>query len=444
MTQPGRTHEIRPASMKAIPMTAPLPGKPLSNPIFLGRQPILDRRQGLVAFELLFRNSHRNSAQVVDDTLATATVVANAFSELGLGNALGCLRAYINVDANFLLDDALELLPPEQVTLEVLETVVATPEVVARATALRERGFEIAIDDLAAADDPRLPLLATTNVVKIDLAAVPAVHLPALVTHLRHTDANLRLLAEKIDSAAQLAHCQQIGFDLYQGFYFARPAIITGRRLDNAKIVLLKLLAQIQDDVETTVLEQSFKQAPGLSINLLRLVNSVATGLPVRISSLRHAITVLGRRQLQRWLQLLLYTDPSGKANLDDPLLQLAATRGRIMELIAAHQAKGDERLSDQAFMVGVLSLTPALFNIPMAQVLGQVALAAPICDALLSGKGRLGQFLSVVEAMEQDDPTALGDPLRELPTLRPEILSAALAVAIGWSRQIGESRGDD
>ena len=425
-------------------MTESPAGKSLSSPIFLGRQPSLDRRQELVAFELLFRNSQRNAAHVVDDTLATATVVANAFSELGLGNALGCLRAYINVDANFLLDDALELLPPEQITLEILESVVATPAVVERARTLRAMGFEIAIDDLAAADDPRLPLLETTDVVKIDLAAVAAAELPGLVRRLRDADGTQQLLAEKIDSAPQLATCQQLGFDLYQGFYFARPAVITGRRLDNAKIVLLKLLAQIQEDVDTAILERSFKQAPGLAINLLRLVNSVATGLPVRIASLRHAITVLGRRQLQRWLQLLLYTDPSGKANFGDPLLQLAATRGRLMELIAAHQAKGDERLSDQAFMVGVLSLTPVLFNVPMSQVLAQVALAAPISDALLARKGRLGQFLNVVEAMEHDDPAALAAPLRELPTLRPEILSAALAIAIGWSRQIGESRDDD
>lgn len=425
-------------------MTASYSGKSLSSPIFLGRQPILDRRQDLVAYELLFRNSPRNAAQVVDHTLATATVVANAFSELGLGNALGCLRAYINVDASFLLDDALELLPPDQITLEILETVIATPAVVERARALRAMGFEIAIDDLAAADDSRMPLLETTDVVKIDLAAVPEAELPGLVRRLRETDGTQQLLAEKIDSAAQLTCCQQLGFELYQGFYFARPAVITGRRLDSAKIVLLKLLAQVQEDVDTAVLESSFKQAPGLTINLLRLVNSVATGLQVRISSLRHAITVLGRRQLQRWLQLLLYTDPSGKANFGDPLLQLAATRGRLMELIAAHQAKGDDRLSEQAFMVGVLSLTPVLFNVSMAQVLSQVALATPISDALLNRKGRLGQYLAVVEAMERDDPEELAAPLRELPTLRPEVLSAALAIAIGWSRQIGEDRRED
>lgn len=426
-------------------MPASSAAKSLSNPIFLGRQPILDRRQELVAFELLFRNSTRNAAEVVDETLATATVVANAFSELGLGNALGCLRAFINVDTAFLLDDAIELLPPAQVTLEILERVVATPEVVARANALRERGFELAIDDLASDDDPRLPLVGIANVVKIDLVEVASGNLAPLVGRLRqHGPAKLKLLAEKIDAAEQLVECQRLGFDLYQGYYFARPAIITGRRLDNAKIVLLKLLAQIQEDVDTSLLESSFKQAPGLAINLLRLVNSVATGLPVRIASLRHAITVLGRRQLQRWLQLLLYTDPTGKADFGDPLLQLAATRGRLMELLSAHQAKGDDRLADQSFMVGVLSLTPALFNLPMAQVLGQVALAAPICDALLARKGRLGQLLNLVEAMEQDDPHALIEPLRDFPTLRPEVLSAALTAAIGWSRQIGEDRADD
>jgi c-di-GMP-related signal transduction protein len=411
-------------------------------PVYLGRQPILDHQQQLVAYELLFRNSPRNLAEVTDGTLATATVVANAFGELGIGNALGCLQAYINVDAALLVDDALELLPPAQVVLEVLEEVPASASVMARLEELRRAGFQLALDDFSGAADPRLPMLPLADIVKIDLPLVGEAALPSLVASLRQRGRpTLLLLAEKIDSREQLLHCQALGFDLYQGYHFAKPAIITGRRLDNSKVVLLKLMAQILEDADTAVLEAGFKQAPGLSINLLRLVNSVASGLRVRISSLRHAITVLGRRQLQRWLQLLLYTDPSGQATLDNPLLQLAATRGRLMELLAAHVARHDERLAEHAFMVGVMSLTPALFGMPLGQVLAQVSLAAPICEALVNYKGRLGQLLAVVEAMEQEDPRALRAPLHELPMVHPEHLSAALASAMAWSAAIGREQ---
>ena len=412
--------------------------------VYLGRQPILDDRQQLVAYELLFRSSQRNAAEVTDGTRATATVVANAFSELGLGNALGCLQAYINVDTQLLLDDALELLPPGQIALEILEDVPATEPVLNRLRELRAKGFRFALDDFSGMDDPRWTMLEFAEVIKIDLQLVSTPALPALVGLLRDRGLpGLSLLAEKIDSPEQLALCQTLGFDLYQGYHFAKPAIITGRRLDNSKVVLLKLMSQLMEDADTSVLESSFKQAPGLSINLLRLVNSVASGLRVRVSSLRHAITILGRRQLQRWLQLLLYTDPSGRATLDNPLLQLAATRGRLMELLAGHVAHGDERLAEHAFMVGVLSLTPALFGMPLPQVLTQVSLAAPISEALLSYRGRLGHLLTIVEAMERDDLAALRAPLHELPMLHIENLSSALASAMIWSAGIGQENDD-
>lgn len=409
-------------------------------PLYLGRQPILDARQRLVGFELLFRSGNVDAAHFTDGTYATASVVACAFAELGIGDALGYRRGFINVDTRFLLDDAVELLPPRQVALEILEQVPPTPEVVARCRALQSAGFMLALDDLSGLDDPRLPLLPLVEVVKLDLSAVPAAGLESLVAALRGACA-AKLLAEKVDAAAQLAQCRALGFDYYQGYFFARPDVLQGRRLDNSRLALLKLLAQVIDDADTAVLEAGFKQAPGLTINLLRLVNSVATGLTVRIASLRHAITVLGRHQLQRWLQLLLYTDPGGKESLaDNPLLQLAATRGRLMELLAAEIAARDDKLADHAFMCGVMSLTPALFGRPIAEVLAQVSLATPICDALLARRGRLGDLLTLTEAMEADDAAALHAALLAVPTLRTEALSAALAAALRWANAIGEA----
>lgn len=406
-------------------------------PIYLGRQPILDRREELVGFELLFRDSSHNAAHITGATRATATVVAHAFTELGIGNALGCLDAYLNVDGAFLLDDAIELLPPDKVILEILESVVATPRVVERCRHLRELGFRIALDDVGEAPDQRAPLFEFADILKIDLALVSGDRLPAAVE--THRRPNTKLLAEKISQHEQFKHCADLGFDLFQGYYFARPAILKGRKLDSSKVVLMRLLSQTLADADTPVLEASFKQAPGLTINLLRLVNSVASGLRVKISSLRHAITVLGRRQLQRWLQLLLYTDPTGSTRLTNPLLQLAATRGRVMEGLAKTVASKDDAFSDHAFVCGVMSLTPALLDMPLAQILEQVSLAQPIADALLEGKGRLGQMLSIVEAMEGDDTELIDEKLLALPMLHIETLTEALAEAMRWANHIGE-----
>ena len=416
----------------------------MSEPIYLGRQPILDAQLHLAGYELLFRSGTTNAAQFADGTQATASVVAHAFTELGIGDALGFRRGFINVDSVFLLDDAIELLPPEQVVLEILETVSATPQIVERCEALRAAGFLFALDDLTSLADPRLPLLPLVHIVKLDLPQLGEAAVTELVHALR-ARCSAKLLAEKVDNAEQLEFCKTLGFDYYQGYFFAKPSILQGRRIDNSRLSLLKILAQLLEDADTSMLEKGFKESPGLTVNLLRLVNSVATGLRVKITSLRHAITILGRRQLQRWLQLLLYTDPSGKDSLaENPLLQLAATRGRLMELLAVEVAPRDDKLADFAFMCGVMSLTPALFERPLEEVLAQVNLAAPICDALTERKGRLGELLALVESTETEEPEVVTARLRVFPMLQTEAFTVALAAALAWANQIGKDSGND
>ena len=416
----------------------------MSEPIYLGRQPILDAQLHLAGYELLFRSGTTNAAQFADGTQATVSVVAHAFTELGIGDALGFRRGFINVDSVFLLDDAIELLPPDQVVLEIIENVSATPQIVERCEALRAAGFLFALDDLISLADPRLPLLPLVHIVKLDLPQLGEAAVTELVHALR-ARCSAKLLAEKVDNAEQLEFCKSLGFDYYQGYFFAKPSILQGRRIDNSRLSLLKILAQLLEDADTSMLEKGFKESPGLTVNLLRLVNSVATGLRVKITSLRHAITILGRRQLQRWLQLLLYTDPSGKDSLaENPLLQLAATRGRLMELLAAEVAPRDERLADYAFMCGVMSLTPALFERSLEEVLAQVNLAAPICDALLEGKGRLGELLALVESTETEDAEIVTARLRVFPMLQTAAFTVALAAALAWANQIGKDSGND
>ncbi|GAB1412455.1 hypothetical protein MASR1M97_11910 [Candidatus Desulfobacillus denitrificans] len=309
--------------------------------IFIGRQPILDREQQLYAYELLFRSGAQNRAQVTDDLAATATVLSHVFSELGLEAALGPYLGFVNLDARMLASDAIELLPREKFVLEVLETVDITPEVVSRCRELKEKGFTLALDDFVAFEERHKPLLELADIVKVDLMGMEAAALHRTVAALRPW--KVRLLAEKVDDEAQVKVCRELGFELFQGYYFAKPAIIAGKKLSHSELVLMRLLGLVLDDADTPQIEDVFKQAPGLTLNLMRLTNSAASGLRQKIASLRHAITVLGRRQLQRWLQLLLFTNPSGGGA--NPLLQLAATRGRFLELLAGDLMGVEPRL---------------------------------------------------------------------------------------------------
>lgn len=411
-----------------------------TTPIYLGRQPILDARQSLYGYELLFRSGPApNRAIVSNHMVATATVITHAFTELGLADALGEQKAFINVDGDFLLSEAVELLPKDKVVLEILETVEVTPELLKRCRELKGKGFALALDDIVAVTPAMEPLLDLTDIAKVCISAVPEDALSSLVQTLARRP--LALLAEQVESREQMEHCRNLGFHLFQGYYFAHPTILSGRKLGQSRLSLLKLLSQVLDDSDTPQLELTFKHEPGLSINLLRMANSAAVGARTRITSLRHAITLLGRRQLQRWLQLLLYTDPAGNADFP-PLLQLAATRARLLELLAESHMAADRDFADRAFMTGILSLTPALFATPIDEILSQIStLATDVKQALLRHQGSLGLLLRLIEALESEDLSQVPALVAQLPGLSPERVNLAQAQALAWTRAIGQEQ---
>ena len=412
----------------------------MKNPptFWLGRQPILDRNSATVAYELLFRSGGANSATVTDNRMATASVINHAFSELGIASVLGDCRGFINFDAELLMSDVVELLPADRTVIELLETVVITPQIVERCRGLRERGFSFALDDIVQLDATHTPLLPFIDIIKLDVLGATPDTLTPLVRTARAV-ANVQLLAEKVDSREQADSCLKLGFDLFQGYFFARPTIMKGRRADPSKRQLMRLLEQTLDDGDNAPIEQTFKEAPELSYKLVRLVNSVAIGARAPIHSLSHALVILGRRQLQRWLQVLLFAHQS-TGIFPSPLLQMAAARGKLMELLAQQRSR-DQPWQDRAFMTGILSLLDTLLEMPMTEVIEQLRLPEDVRDALLDRKGRLGHLLGIAEALEQTDDgrvselLAEGDPCStgELPALQIEALS--------WSTSLGKER---
>ncbi len=367
----------------------------------LGRQPILDRKGNLVAYELLFRGGNQtNSAEFTDDFLATAHVIQNAFTQFGLEHVLGSRLGFINVSADLLLSDVLELLPHQQVVLEILETVEITPQILERCIALRQRGFLLALDDVIEITENHRALLPHIQFVKLDILAATPGQIQQAVREL--VTYPVKLLAEKIDSPEQRDACMKLGFDLFQGYFFAKPSILSGQKPNPSQASLLRLLSLVHSDAETREIETAFKLAPDLTVNLLKLVNSVASGAPTKIDSVARAVTVLGRRQLERWVQLLVFTQQGGVAT---PLAQTAAIRGKLMELVALQRYPLDRNLHDKAFMVGMFSLLDALFNQPLAELTAPLNLSDDVRDALLKRKGLLGQMLAYAEAVEYEHP---------------------------------------
>lgn len=403
--------------------------------IFLGRQPILDRDQRVVGYELLFRSGNTAGASVTDDMQATASVIHHAFSEMGVQTVLGTQPGYINVSAEMLLSDMVELLPREQVVLELLETIHIDDTLIERCRALKLLGFSLALDDFIYHDRYR-PLLTLVDIVKVDLLQHSREELQVVVSQLKQWP--VQLLAEKVDSAEQAAFCHSLGFDLFQGYYFARPAVLSAKRTDPSQLALIQLLGLVMRDADTQQIEQVFKQHPNLTYNLMRLVNSAACGVRRSIASVSQAIMVLGRKQLQRWLQLLLFTLQSG-STYPSPLLILAATRGKMMELLAARQQHNAD-YCDEAFMAGILSLVDSLIDKPLADIARELNLGEDLAAALLRREGALGTLLRLVESLEHPDLARTLALLQQAEGLSLTDLTAAEINAMSWANQVTET----
>lgn len=402
---------------------------------FLARQPILGRDQHLVAFELLFRAAgEHDEAQMTNGAAATAAVISHA-SQLGMEQVVGDQLAFVNADEDVLMSDFVHFLPPHKVILEILETVKPTQQLLARVAELKQLGFKFALDDVVdrSADVDRLVELV--DVVKVDLQGIDRAALPGLAAWLKTP--SKKLLAEKVETVDEFEMCMELGFDYFQGYYFARPAILSGKKITPSELALLHLLELINTNADNDVIESAVKRDALVSLNLLRLVNTRAAGAGQRIESVPQALGLLGRRQLQRWLQILLYTAPSGTVEVNSPLLQMATTRGKLLELMTQKVRPGDTASADRAFTVGIISLADALFSMPMEQLVERLELAEDVREALLDRWGDFGVMLRVVELLESAAPgRALSHTLKQLGLTVKEIREIELK-AFAWVREL-------
>ncbi|HYN38700.1 MAG TPA: HDOD domain-containing protein, partial [Rhodospirillales bacterium] len=365
-----------------------------ANESLLSRQPILDQQQELVGYELTLVPAVDNELSSPHRSRAAALICAT-YAELGIRSALGRHRAFLPVAPDFLHDDAIEALPPDAVVLELVLDSVPDERLLERCRTLRERRYSLALANYTGLDERSRSVLILVDVVKIDVRQCDDAMLGELAGPLARLP--LRLLAQGVATQEAMERCRNIGFQLFQGNYFARPEIVSGRRLTASQASLIQLINLAGRDAESIRIEDGFKHDPALAVNLLRIVNSVGYGGAQRVSSLRHAITLLGRRQLQRWLQLLLMT-PAGKAadTSRSPLLQVAALRGRMMEMLIEHSHPRQRKLADQAFIAGIMSMMPAALGLPMNEIFGQITLEPEIMQALSSEEGALGKTLAL------------------------------------------------
>ncbi|MES2325407.1 MAG: EAL domain-containing protein [Pseudomonadota bacterium] len=416
-------------------MSASSPHAAPSAPVrdfFLGRQPILDRNCALFGYEMLFRNAASGPAVIDTDMSATASVIAHA-AQLGLEKVIGDALGFINVDDSVLMSDIFVFLPRERMVLEIVETMKASDAVLERIAELKGHGFRFALDDVTSATSDVQRLMPLVDYIKMDLRDLPLSALTAMAPALKA--GKKKLVAEKVESREEFQTCLDLGFDYFQGYYFARPAVMSGRKLSPSQLAIMELMTLVTSDVDNIEIERAVKKDVTLALNLLRLVNTPGVGARRKIDSLSQAVIVLGRRQLQRWLQIMLYAEPGKRGQGMTPLLMLATTRGRMLELLAQRLQPSQRGIADVAFTVGIMSLMDALFGIPMEEILEQIPVIDEVSNALLKRTGFFGDLLNLAECLEQmeeaDDKVM--PALRTLSLSTDELVEMEMA-AFEWS----------
>lgn len=373
--------------------------------VLMARQPIYTKSQDVVAFELLFRDTDGNFVEGLKDEDATLGVLLGTYSSISKQGAVRSLPCFLKVTDSFLLNNDVPELPRQNFVLEILGHSEITPEFIARVKGLAQQGYRLALADYDPRDSKFEPLLNIVHVLKLDIQLLGLDNIPPLLQQLRTYQ--LELLADKVETQDEFRRCLEMGFALYMGYFLSKPEPVKGKKITGNKVVLLELLAEMQKPSATAQsIEQIALHDPALTYRILRVVNSAAFNLKREISSLSHAIALLGIEQIKRWVMLFLTSTDKSKP---DELTRNMLIRGRFCELLAEMMGRNEPI---NYFIVGLLSQLDVLLDMEMEELLSQVPLQQDMKDALISRKGACGEVLKLVELYERGEFDQLSDEL--------------------------------
>ncbi|NOZ52551.1 MAG: HDOD domain-containing protein [Gammaproteobacteria bacterium] len=373
-----------------------VPSKNSVNEVFIGRQPIYDADLNVYAYELLFRNGGDNKAFIVDEEVATAQVIVNAFMEIGIDQLVGDALAFVNFPRGLLLSQESVSLPKERIVVEILESIEVDDDVIHAVRHMSQQGFSIALDDFEY-DEKYKPLLSISDIVKLD---VMALGMQGIVHQLQKISPfKPRFLAEKVETKEEFEQCKALGFVYYQGYYFSRPQVVKGTKLPPNRVVMLELLSTLhRPGAELKELETTISRDVSLCYKLLRIINSASYGFSKRVDSIKQALAILGLANIKNWVSLLMFSAIDDKS---PELFNNSMIRAKMCELLAK---QGGAAGLDSYFTVGLFSNLDALMDQPLEDLVSVLPFSANMTEALLARTGDLGKALRCVVAYEQCD----------------------------------------
>lgn len=401
-------------------------------PFFVARQPVFDTKEHVWGYELLFRAAQAHDrAQIRNGDAATSQVIEDGYSSIK-STIPDDKKILINYSKLMILTGAPLLLPHEHCVVEVLETVKPDKKIVAALAHLKSRGYTIALDDFVG--DPGFePFLELADIVKVDILGMSENKIEEVFSGLKKYD--FKILAEKIEDIDIFNFTKNLGFDLFQGFFFAKPVIVPGRKLATSQATKLHLLKEVfSSEYDVRKVASVITTDVSLSYRLLKYINSASFGFRHEVTSINQAITLLGRNQLSRWLKVIILSDMNSSSKGGE-LAYMSVLRGRFLELLSQKAKKGPYP-PDTMFMLGLFSLLDAMLGIPMDTLLQELPLDHSLKDALLGENNDATPWISLLSAYDRANWPEVNSYLDQF-RFPPGMLTSTRTEAMSWVKEL-------
>jgi c-di-GMP-related signal transduction protein len=401
--------------------------------LLFARQPIFDLHRKVVAYELLYRSDRSNEFDGTDARLATAKVINAVFYSPEGDNILGGKTAFINFPASLLVDDSADLLPRDRVVVEILENVVPTPKVIEACKRLRAKGYALALDDFVDSKGGH-PLIRFADYIKIDLTITDRREGERILS--RYGRPGRLMLAEKVETEEDFRWAAELGFSLFQGYFFARPILSSVREEAGLKLNFLELLKNISaPEIDFAGLAAIINREPTLSYKLLRFANSALMGRKQPARTVKQALSFVGEIELRKWLSIVIIMDLASET--PGEVMTNVLMRARFCESLA--EPCGLRGRKGELFTLGLFSRLDTLFSRPLSELIAHIDLAEDIRGTLLGTVTTphiISRLWNLVLAYEIGDWDRAIELMPQL-NLEPAILTNAYSDALAWAESV-------
>ncbi|PWJ92094.1 HDOD domain-containing protein [Oceanotoga sp. DSM 15011] len=364
--------------------------------IFIARQPIFDRNLNVFGYELLYRSDFENISKIFNGDVATSMVLNNGILMLNDGKSEK--YSFINFTKKLIIDEVPLLFSNEDIVVEILENIIPDEEFISKCIKMKKRGYILALDDFVLSYEYE-DLIKLSDIIKVDFLLNSRSERKEIIK--KYSNYNVKFLAEKIETNKEFEEAKSDGYSFFQGYFFEKPSVISGKDIDIIPTNLFKLIDMVYSkDVNYNDIAKVIKNDVALTYKLLRLTNSVNFGKSQEISSINHALTFLGIKELRKWLSIIMVNNIDNKKT--DELIKISLIRGRMTELLAEKLNLASE--NNDFFLVGLLSLIDTLTNTTMEEALRYLPINLIIKETLLGKDTIIKKVLNIVLMYEKND----------------------------------------